>query len=250
MHLMPRVSLLLVVLGVLWESPGRGQEPAFEVASVRENKSPELAMGGGAVRGGRYAITNVPLANLIQNAYRVQPYQLSGAPEWIRTTRYDITAKAEESTTFDEVQLMVRTLLKERFKLASHFETKEGPVYKLVTARNGPKIKPAQDPRGWTRYASGRIETHNMTMPMLAFTLAGPYLERPVTDETGLTGAFEFTLEWTPDRLWSVEDGPPPDPSGPSIFTAVQEQLGLRLEPARGPVEHLVIDHVEKPAEN
>ncbi len=131
---------------------------------------------------------------------------------------------------------MLRTLLADRFKLASHSETKELPLYSLVVGKNGPRIQEVKDGIGSMSAGKGRLSGR---MPIVDFArYLSPILGRAVVDRTGLTGAFDIKLEWTPGD----------DASGPSIFTAVQEQLGLKLESAKGPVEILLIDHAEKPA--
>ncbi len=178
--------------------------------------------------------------------------------------RYDIVAKpeGEGDVTPDQLKPMIQALLAERFKLTLHRETKELPVYALVVAKNGPKLQeveggPTKTKGAQMRMGRGLLNAQAVSMTMLATSLSNQ-LGRSVIDKTGLTGNYDVKLEWTPDEGQSFgpkEGGPegappPPSASGPSIFTAVQEQLGLKLEPQKGPVEILIIDRIEKATEN
>jgi uncharacterized protein (TIGR03435 family) len=215
-------------------------------------------------------------------AYDVREFQVSGGPGWINTDRYDIMAKAERSagaenipddprkmtdeqrkTLGDQMRERLRALLADRFQLTLHRESKEESVYALVIGKGGSKLQQSEakegaGPRGMMRMGRGQFSGQGVQLEMLTRSLSSQ-LGRPVIDRTGLKGNFDFKLEWTPDPGQSFAFGggppgadapPPPDPNGPSIFTAVQEQLGLRLESQKGPVEMLVIDKVEKPSEN
>jgi uncharacterized protein (TIGR03435 family) len=220
---------------------------------------------------------------LITFAYNIRDFQLSGGPGWIGTERYDILAKAErspgsENTPSDprkmteaqrtrwqeEMRERVRALLAERFQLTVHQETREAPVYALVVAKGGPKVEeteaPADGPQGIQGGGRGVLRGLAAPMSMLAMVLSNQ-LGRPVIDKTGLTGKYNYKLQWTPDSGPTgggpgdqpppgVEAPPPADPDGPSIFSALQEQLGLRLESQKGPVPSFVIDRVEKPTQN
>ncbi|HET9192807.1 MAG TPA: TIGR03435 family protein [Vicinamibacterales bacterium] len=263
----------------------RGQTtlPSFEVASVKRNLS---GLGRSMIENvqpsGLWLLTNVPTRALIRTAYRVQDFQIVGAPDWVQTEHYDIVAKAsgdlrpvspgEPRAHF----LMLRSFLIDRFKLKAHVETRDAPVFALVLARAdgkpGAGLVPAHDdcaaivaaeikrerpaappgerpacgliagPIGTT--SGNRIAGGNTSMSQLATTLSGR-MSRIVLDRTGLSGVFDFTLDFVPD-------GSPIDASQnlPPLQAALREQLGLKLEPARGPVEVLVIDHVERPIEN
>jgi len=258
--------------------------PAFDVVSVKPNKS-----GSGMMRGMYTAdgstITNMPLNLLVANAYGIKQDLISGVPGWADSTRYDIEAKMDESAAAAlkklpneqqnaQRQLMMQALLADRFKLKAHRETKEAPIYDLVIAKGGFKLKQA-DPNdtyangfkgpdgtpsraGMMLMGPGRLTAQAIPISNLANNLSGQ-VHRTVVDKTGLTGKYDIALQWTPDEGsapmfpgGAPPPGapPPPDPNGPSIFTALQEQLGLRLDATKGPVETLVIDHVEPPSEN
>lgn len=233
--------------------------------------------------GGRFNADNIALNLLIQLAYNVQDFQISGGPSWMKSDRFDITAKAESSATFDQMRPMIQSLLAERFKLTIHREKKETSVYELTAAKGGIKIVAAKEgscitfdpaknsgpppppkpgetlPRicGGVRMSVGLIDGFGISTTELAADLSN-MLGRTVVDKTGFTGAFDVHLEFTPDAAPAngafAQAGPgappPANSSVPSIFTALQEQLGLRLESAKGPVEVLVIDHLERPSEN
>ncbi len=211
---------------------------------------------------------------LVRIAYDVQNFQISGGPAWISSEMYDIEAKSADEAAVDirkmseaqreefrkRMQLRLQSLLADRFKLAIHRESKEMTVYDLVVAKGGPKLTPAppddgKGPRGM-RMRPGAFEGMGATLPMLAQTLSDA-TSRKVIDKTGITGNFNFKLDWTPTPGQMTpppgpenETLPPPDPSGPSIFTAVEEQLGLKLESTKAPVEVIVIDRAEKPSAN
>jgi uncharacterized protein (TIGR03435 family) len=214
---------------------------------------------------------NVSLKMLIQTAYDLYGpdagQRISGGPGWLDSTKYDVEAKAADPVSEAELKRMLQSLLAERFKLALHRETRETSGYKLVVAKSGPRLKEAradEERKGLWQLGGGPLTGQAASMQRLAQALAGR-LGRPVSDGTGLTGAYDFTLTWTPDeseqgRLQSPFATLPPeiaaqlsrnrDPNGPSLFTAIREQLGLRLEPQKEPVQVMVIDHAEQPLPN
>jgi uncharacterized protein (TIGR03435 family) len=219
------------------------------------------------------AILSVGLATAFHSpAQQVDPLPLSfevasvkpgdpGGPKWLDSGAFNIDAKVGDSVTIPAGEAggalfrsMLRSLLVERFSLAFHREPRLETVYRLVIAKGGPKLKateaPKDGPRG-LRKGQGRITGMAASMPMLASRLA-QQLERPVTDDTGLNGEYDFVVDYAPDSVSTTTDQPDAadDLSRPSIFTAVQEQLGLRLESTKGTVEVLVIDHAEKPSAN
>ena len=246
-------------------------EPAFEVTSVKPNRSGLSSSGSTTRAGGGYVGTNLTLHQLVTEAYRLRPFQVIGGPGWIKIDRFDINARAPEGTT-GRPDPMLRTLLADRFKLRVHTETKEQQVYALVVARPdgrlGLKLTPAtqdcaapardggpgavasqtRSPCGMnvnSSSTSGTLTGIGQPLSRLATALSGFAVDALVIDRTGLTGNFDIELQWTPDNLRSVAAAAGGD--GPSLFTALQEQLGLKLESARGPVEYLVIDSAEQP---
>ena len=236
----------------------------FEVASI---KPMEPAMGGmmrvemQMAPGGRFIAKGLTLRLLMQQAYGVRDFQITGAPAWASTDRYEINAKAEGGDIGrDAIRPLLQSLLEERFQLKMRRETKDAPVYELVTAKGGPKLKASEagEGRDQVRMGRGFVQAQSATVASLANVLANQ-LGRSVVDKTGLTGRYDFKLEWTPDESQNAlvremrPDAPPAAPldsAGPSIFTALQEQLGLKLDNGKGPVEVLVIEKVEKPSEN
>jgi uncharacterized protein (TIGR03435 family) len=260
--------------------------PAFEyeVATIKPNKS-----GGGniSIRSPEdgLTVTNFPLSRIFQLAFGVPDYQISGAPEWINSENFDIDAKMDSATadalkklSADDRRLarqhMLQALLMARFNLTFHRDSKELPVYWLTIAKNGPKLHEAKPgdtyangipvPAGRSgagvMIMSGGVGTQTVTAQAVTIgnllrTLANA-IGRPVLDKTALTGLYDFTLTYAPDpsQLQGLYGGAPgaqpADPESPSIFTAVQEQLGLKLDSGKGPVEIIVIDHVERPSGN
>jgi uncharacterized protein (TIGR03435 family) len=229
-------------------------------------------------------MTNLTLRRLILNAYGVQDHQLSGDPPWAASEHYDIQATAAGNTSVQQMEgPMLQVLLEERFKLMLHRETRQLPVYELAPGKDGAKLQPSKE-GSCTTYsvdsapppapAPGQpngnfcglhltvnglnrtLDGKGVTMAAFATNLSRTYtseLGRNVIDRTGLTGTFDVHLKWTIDPLTVPAAGgaaAPPDPAGPSLFAALQDQLGLRLESAKGPVEVLVVDHVEKPSAN
>jgi uncharacterized protein (TIGR03435 family) len=242
----PAVTILFACVSFSQPTP---PPPAFEVASIKLALPPtrgrESVRTSVSVGGLNY--TNVSLSDLIGKAYGLQRPQISG-PAWLDTERFDIVARIPAGVHRDQVPRMLQTLLADRFHLQSHIEEKQLPIYVLVAAKNGPKLQKAKSASGLGG-ALGNLRAHAngaVSMSQLADYLS-LRLGRPVRDQTTLEGAYVIVLDWTPDPTTSQPDAPP----GPSIFTALQEQLGLRLAPEKGPVEVLVIDHVERvPTEN
>ena len=240
----------------------------FDAISLRQNHSgdPRLSLTGG-VRG-RYSATNVPAGVLLRAAHRVQPTQIVGLPEWATLDRWDVVATIPEGpATGDRQMALLRNMLKDRFNLAFHVETREIPVYALVTATGGPRPGLRTATFNCDDIVAGRVPPPPgaqrcglMMQPSMVMVSTGQpiggmtgvlaqFVDRLIVDRTGLKGTYEFELRWTPDQ--NVPGIPAPtDPNAPSLFTALEEQLGLRLEPARAQVEVMVIDRFEKPAEN
>jgi uncharacterized protein (TIGR03435 family) len=259
-----------LVFGMISARPARAQvqaaganPPAFEVASVKPNKSGTGRFSILRAPGGGFTATNATLKMLIRAAYGIQDHQLVGGPSWLDSERYDIVAKAPPGTPDrGELGPMLRTLLADRFKVQIHRETRQMPVYALVLDRNGPKFKEvkreARDGDGDFHKGRGHLTGQSVPISDLAEILSGE-IGFSVLERTGLSGLYDLKLEWTPDRSQTRGPGdniegreltPAPDPLGPSLFTALQEQLGLKLEKQTGPVEILVIDHAERASEN
>jgi uncharacterized protein (TIGR03435 family) len=193
---------------------------------------------------------------LIESAYGVRDFQILNAPAWTDAQRYDINAKGEESTASDRnvMSQRLQDLLADRFQVKLAHETRELPIYNLVLAKSGLKIQEStiDEDHRIMQMGRGRVIVKGANMSSLAVQLS-QQLGRTVVDKTGLTANYDFTLNWTPDTPVGPDgpkDPPGADPNGPTLFTAIQEQLGLKLESAKGPVAVLVIGTVEKPAEN
>jgi len=220
---------------------------AFEVASVKPSGPNDQFMYR-LQPGGRYIATAQTLKNLLANAWSVPLYRVADVPGWGDSDKFNIEAKVgiplkPWPDSNEQLNEMLRSLLEERFKLAVHWETRQETIYSLVTAKGGFKLKPAGDGESpGFGMEPGRI--HSMAVPLSY--LAGDLttvLNRTVLDKTGLAGKFDYTLSYAPD-------GATPDDDRPSLYTALEQQLGLRLESAKGPLEFLVIDHAEKPGAN
>ncbi len=219
-----------------------GAPKAFEVASVKANKS-ATAMGNMNYGPGKLTLTSFTLEGLVTWAYSVKDYQIVGAPPGFGTDRYDVNAKAYGAPDLAHLKLLLQALLSERFKLALHRETRQLPVFQL-TVDGKARMRPSSGPvppdlpqiseHGGER--GKQMTAQHATVKQLANAL-GWSIDRPLIDKTGLTGLYDFQLHWTPDEN---------DPNGISLFTALKEQLGLKLESTKGPVEVLVIDHAER----
>jgi bla regulator protein blaR1 len=234
------------------------ESQAFEVASIKPSRDSSAESNLDSAPGGRLTATNITVRELIRLAYGVKDYQIERAPGWVDGERYDIAARSATSkkTSYEEEQSQVRELLADRFQLTTHRETKQMQVYLLVVAKNGPKLTAHNDGSGSkTRKGCGHLAGTRLTMDVIATVLSRQF-ERDVLNRTGLPGKYDFQLDWTPDSgpcpaAADSQAGAAANPSGmPSIFTAIQQQLGLKLESAKGLVELLVIDHVERPSAN
>jgi uncharacterized protein (TIGR03435 family) len=229
------------------DAPPNGAQStkAFDVASVKRLPPPPGGvLSSMKLEPGRLTCSNVNLRKLIVQAYGVKDFQLSG-PDWLNSEIYDIAATMPPATSTDQVLPMLQSLLAERFQLKLHRETKEVPMYALVVGKTGLKIKEGEFGHSSTSASPGHLTAQKIPLSKLADFLSNQ-LGSPVTDLTGMKGFFDFTLEWAPDARPGEAGGASDSTPGASIFTAVQEQLGLKLEARKGPVEILVIDHVEK----
>jgi uncharacterized protein (TIGR03435 family) len=230
----------------------QAQSPAFDVATVKMGGPVEangmININTGKILNGVVTLANATLSDCLKFAYSLTTdIQISG-PEWIndKQVRFEVTGKAAAETPDNQLRLMLQGLLTERFRIAMHTEQREITHYELVVGKNGPKLKESTVAPGeatGTARLDG-IRSNRMQMNRLAALLSRT-TRMAVLDKTGLTGFYQFDLRYADERL------PPENQVGPSVFTAVQEQLGLKLESKKGPVEVLVIDHAEKvPVEN
>jgi uncharacterized protein (TIGR03435 family) len=268
--------IVQISVGLRAQAPPFGDQPVSYVSSIKRNTEANPRGGSEYSRAsGRFTATAVNIATLLRLAYRIQPYQLAGLPDSISGARYDITAKADDSPA-PQQQMLLRALLRDRFKLSVRNETREMPIFALVLARKnaelGPKLikssfdcaawlagphpppEPGRTPTCATRIGPGSLFGNAISIATLATSLA-PFVSRFTVDKTGLTGGYNVELTWTPDRgLRNPPDNqsfdPRSDSSAPTIFTALQEQLGLKLNSEKGPVPVLVVDHVAEPSAN
>jgi uncharacterized protein (TIGR03435 family) len=219
---------------------------AFEVASI--HPAPPQPMGSTSVHRStdevRLRYLNVSLLDVIGDAFRLPRRQING-PEWLDSTRFDIVAKYPEGVGEKKVPEMLRTLLAERFGFKSHEDTKELPVYDLIVLKAGPKMKKLEDEGNGMSINSDGMKSHVSAKTTMAgfIDFLSAKLDRPIVDQTGLPGAWQFELEYAQENA--------PESTAPSLFTAIQEQMGLKLSPSRGPVRLIVVDHIDKaPLEN
>lgn len=247
------------------EIPHAGnREPEFEVASIRPS-DPNTLTPHFIPSTDRFTATGVPVINLVYFAYDIKYGQISGGPSWLVNDRYDVNATVDASLAealkqmeikerYAKIRAMVRALLKDRFKLQVQLQTKEMPIYALVVAKSGPKLKPSAPSTGgdtppstkWSTSASNGLmklaSANGELSDLVGVLMVQPSVGRKVVDETGIKGKYDFNLEWA--------SNPDIPNAGPDIFTALLEQLGLRLESKKGLVETLVVEHVERPSEN
>lgn len=266
------------------QSSAAEARPRFEVVSIRPNSSGDAGflIGGPGSSAGRFIAKNVPLRVLIRWAYGLKDFQVSEGPNWINSRRYDIQATVNDSVVVElqklprdeqgrHISLMVQFLLADRFQLRVKRSTKEAPIYALFVTKGGPRFSATTlasvtltvanssgPPSGHSmKTGIGEIEAIGEPISHLAGALSDlREIGRIVQDETGLDGFYDFTVRWAPDEAQPLapsekNSGPPTSGSvSPSIFTALQEQLGLKLQAQKGRVDVLVIDHVEEPSAN
>jgi uncharacterized protein (TIGR03435 family) len=275
------VATLLSIAASVFAQPA-ASGPQFEVASIKPSAPGQPGTFIRMAPGGRLNINNMPLKEMIVIAWRIQPFQILGGPAWMDSAHYDISAKPEDASKRSDVPLMLQALLADRFQLKFHRETKELSVYALVLSNKDGKLgpgltqtkegsctpidptkpPPAPEPGKLPALGCGGMQMGPATVKGAGIPIANliPMLSRilgrTVIDKTELKGNFDISMQWTPDESQVPQfqpDGPKPPPSdttGPTIFTALQEQLGLKLESQKGPVDMFVIEHVEKPSEN
>ena len=236
-------------------------KPGFDVATIKPSKPDEQGKGY-FVQGGEVKTINTSVVDLLTFAYGLQQKQIVSSLPWVSGEKYDLAGKPDIEGTPDSAQMkgMVRKLLAERFALKFHYEKRELPVYALTLVKSGKMIKSAGDSAGLPSMffqGLGILAVGNATMHDFSELMQSAVLDRPVVDQTGLTGRWDFTLKWTPDDSQFGGLGvkvPPPSPDAanapPALFTALTEQLGLRMDAVKAPAEVLVIDAVEKPSAN
>jgi len=255
-----------LAIGLIAALPHLSAQTQFEVASIRANNSglPTGSLSG--TDSTRFTARNITLNLLMRLAWQVRDYQILDGPAWVASDRFDITAKPETEVDNDQMMLMLRGLLEERFHLEVRSETRDLPVYALTPAKGGLKLhsgacveveKLSASPATAIPCGRVRIFTNGLdgqtSMPLFV-NLISDLVGRPVIDETGFGGPFDVRLRWTPDDSTpgnrSGDSLPRADSADPSFFTALEEQLGLRLESRKGPLETITIEHAEKPGGN
>jgi uncharacterized protein (TIGR03435 family) len=272
-------QVMRILAGTFFALLAAAQSPQFEVASIKPSAPPaggrmrmQWRGGPGTDDPGLFTCENWPVSQLIVQAFDLKDYQISG-PDWMTSTRFTISAKIAEGTTEAQFHMMMQNLLADRLKLKFHFEKKETQAYDLLVAKNGPKMKEStgaldpderpgrlterkMDAEGFPVLPAGRAPMQMVisggqttarhaeeTMEQFAVDV-GNEIGHPVTDATGLKGKYDFTLHWIGARA-AVDD------TGPNLFRALQEQLGLKLEAKKGMADILIVDHLEKtPTEN
>lgn len=263
----PPIAALFVLAGAISGQPS-ATRPGFDQFEVAAIKPAPPDAAGRWIRmqsAHEFMARNHALHTLIAAAYNLNPRAISGGPAWVDSDHYDIVAKApnEVRPNLDEQMAMLRKLLAQRFHLIFHREERELQVYELTIAKGGPKMKkstlsPDASPEGSPPLIFVvspqlvRLPGRNAAMADLASVMQRSALDYPVLDKTGLPGRYDFDLEFAPDEavFGGVLGKGPDDPTKPDLFAAISQQLGLRLAAAKGPVEALIIDHVERPSEN
>ncbi len=250
------ISVMLLSCGVMYgqTSPAEQRteasvDPFFEVATIKPS-DPMKKDGGLDVDGRRVRIGNIDMTTLISMAYAVHPKQIVNAPDWFSTAHWDIegVANTEREPSVAQVQQMLQKLLADRFELKTRRDQREIPVYALTVAKGGPKLtKSVSDPTalpGWKGSGGGNMQFRNTTMTVFLLDMQNKF-NRPLVDQTGLDGRYDFSLRWTPDEAPSDNADAPP-----GMFTAIQEQLGLKMLPVKAPANVLVIETVARPSGN
>jgi len=234
--------------------------PGIEVATIKPTKPDEQGFML-VFRGGHFQTKNISLSRLLAFSYGVQDKQLIGLPPWAETDKYDIDAKPDIDGTPNRKQLqgLVQKLIAQRFSLTFHRDKRELSVYVLSVAKTGAKLTKSEDQGGLPGFGLrglGALNVHNSSMSEFAGMMQETVMDRPVIDQTGLAGRYDFTLNWTPDDSqfggMGAKVPPPTDNTNPppNLYTAIQEQIGLKLDATKAPTDVMVIDHAEKPSEN
>jgi uncharacterized protein (TIGR03435 family) len=227
------------------------QSPKFDITSVKRSAPEGRHRGFRVSPGGEWIARGWPLKELIAEVFLLEGFQIPNVPKWMDTDRYDFDAKPEDTgkkVDRELVRFMIQQLIVDRFQLKFHWETKEATQYELVVAKGGPKLKDSTASDDERHYSRGFASGNQVKMDWLTAELVDN-LRRAVTDHTGLAGKYDIVLRFTPDDAFDP-DSPPTDSAGPSLFTALQEQLGLKLVSKKAPLKFMVIDSVEKAREN
>lgn len=229
--------------------------PRFQVATIKPSGSDESRTM--QIRGNRFVTTSTSVVDLLKYADGLHEQEITGGPKWLKAQNFDIVGDPETQTrpSSDDFKKMVRNLLADRFHLTAHYETKDLSVFVIIPAKNGPKLnKSTRPPDGIPSvgYSPGRLAVANATLADLATFLQRFVTDRPVIDQTGITGKFDLTLRWTPDELQTdgIRQGDDKNNSLSDFFTVIQEQLGLKLQEEKRPAQVFVVDHVDMPSEN
>jgi uncharacterized protein (TIGR03435 family) len=252
------LALISLISAPLTQAQDKAARLTFDVATIRPSKQADRNGGIKALPGGNgYTAQNIPVKLMISLMYRVPMRQITGGPDWLDTDRYNVEAKVERSYSIDDLHIMYQNLLADRFNLKFHIETKEGPVYALMLDTPGSKMKINESPQDFKipmNFGPEGAVGIRVPMPYLCWWL-GQQLQnsgRPVIDLTGLDKNYDFTLSFSPELPPDVsrENLSPEVRDRPSLFDALKQQLGLKLLPQKGPVEHYVIDHIDRPSDN
>jgi uncharacterized protein (TIGR03435 family) len=230
--------------------PQQSVNPEFDVASIRPS-NPSHVGAQMFFRGETFTAVTVTLKDLIALAYDVRRDLIFGGPSWNDSEKYDVSAKTGPAGSSTQAKLMLQSLLEDRFRLKLHRETRDLPIYALLISKNGPKVREVGALGKGIRPGKGQLAGYGVPLSLLASVLSDQ-LGRSVVDRTGLTAYYDFMMEWSADDAQPLAPDAPPggDSTRPSIFTAIQEQLGLRLEAQKGPVDVLVIDSAARVSDN
>jgi uncharacterized protein (TIGR03435 family) len=262
LSMITRRSAILAIIALISASLAQAQDrPArltFDVATIRPSKQADRNGGIKALPGGNgYTAQNIPVKLMISLMYRVPMRQITGGPDWLDSDRYNVEARVERSYSIDDLHIMYQNLLADRFNLKFHIETKEGPVYALMLDTPGSKLKINESPQDYKipmNFGPEGAVGIRVPMPYLCWWL-GQQLQnsgRPVIDLTGLDKNYDFTLSFMPELPPDVsrDNLSPEVRDRPSLFDALKQQLGLKLVAQKGPVDHYVIDHIDRPSDN
>ena len=227
----------------------------FQIATIKPSRPDEAKRM--MTRGSQFLTNGTSVVDLLKYAYSLHEQEIAGGPEWLKTEKFDVVADAETQSkpSSDEYKRMVQELLRRRFRLGAHNETRELSVFEIVPAKGGPKLQNSKWPDNrvpTAGYAPGQLSAANATVADFATFLQRFVTDRPVVDESGIKGKFDLTLRWTPEDTGPIERSQDVDANSslPGIFTAIQEQLGLKLQLAKRPTPVFVIDTIELPSEN